>query len=208
MTWEDKATCYVAKENFKNSSDTSSKLYTFTGSNDQKQNVTAIYFEQSPTVDFIPNEIFENFPNLNSIAIYKSKIPIIKNNLFRNEKFENILELVLKEDKIKLIENNAFAKLKSLLTLDLTSNKIRSINKEIFAHNLDLEEIILNENSVKLIHPEAFRNQKHGILAVQMSNGKQCFDDGSANITKDLRPCYDNWNKAYEIVDEGECKIE
>jgi Leucine-rich repeat (LRR) protein len=178
--------------------------YKFSGSEDQKGKATAVYFELSLKVDFVPFEIFENFPKLNSIAFTKSEISMITKKLFVGQNFEQIKEIRLNEDKIRFIENKAFVDLKNLEEIDLTSNKIRSINKETFAHNEKLVEVILTGNEIKLIHPEAFINQKNGVLVIMFGN--QCFADEAFDVIEDLEPCYDNWKKAYAIMKEGKEK--
>jgi Leucine-rich repeat (LRR) protein len=159
-----------------------------------------VYFEGSLSVDFVPFEIFENFPKLDAIAFTKSEIPMIRNNLFAGKNFEQIKELRLNEDKIRFIETGAFVDLKNLEKIDLTNNKIRSINKETFAHNEKLREVIFTGNEIKLIHPDAFLNQ-NGVHVIMF--GDQCFDDEAFDVVEDLKPCYDNWNKAYGIIEEG-----
>jgi Leucine-rich repeat (LRR) protein len=199
VDWEKKTTCFVSQQSFEMPNIDSLILYKISVNNDQKIKTTAVYFESSFTVDFVPFEIFENFQILDSIAFTKCGIPMITNKLFGGQNFEQIKELRLNEDKIRLIENKAFADLKNLKKIDLTNNKIRSINKETFAHNEKLEEIILTGNEIKLIHPEAFSNQKD--VFVTMFKNK-CFD-GQVLMRNNLEICYENWNKAYAIMKEG-----
>jgi Leucine-rich repeat (LRR) protein len=191
----------VTEQSFKKPNNDSIISYRFSGSEDQKGKATAVYFEFSLTVDFVPFEIFDNFPKLDAIAFTKSEIPMIRNKLFSDRNFEQIKELRLNEDKIRFIENKAFKNLKNLERIDLTNNKIRSINKETFAHNKKLNETILTGNEIKLIHPEAFFNQKNGVYVEMFGN--QCFGDEAFDVIKYLKPCYDNWKKAYEIFEEG-----
>jgi Leucine-rich repeat (LRR) protein len=200
VDWDQKTTCFVTEERFKMPNNDSIISYKFSGTEDKKENATAVYFELSLTVNFVPFEIFENFPKLDSIAFTKSEIPMIKSNLFGGQNFEQIKELRLNEDKIRVIENGAFVDLKNLEKIDLTNNKIRSINKETFAQNKKLREAILTGNEIKLIHPKAFLNQKY-VFVVMFGN--KCFGDETFNIAEDLKHCYNNWNKAYEIIEEG-----
>jgi Leucine-rich repeat (LRR) protein len=200
VNWDQKTTCFVTEQSFKISNDRITS-YKFSGTEGQKGNVTAVYFEFSLTVNFVPYEIFENFPKLDSIAFTKSEIPMIKNKLFGGQNFEQIKELRLNDDKIRFIETRAFGDLKNLEKIDLTNNKIRSINKETFAHNKELRIAILTGNEIKLIHPETFINKKYGVYVVMFGN--QCFDDEAFDVREDLKPCYDNWKKAYELFEEG-----
>jgi Leucine-rich repeat (LRR) protein len=200
VDWDQKTSCFVTQENFEMPNNDSIISYRFSGTEDQKEKATAVYFELSLTVDFVPFEIFENFRKLDSIALQKCEILMIKNNLFTGQIFEQIKELRLNEDKIRFIETKAFVDFKNLEKIDLTNNKIRSINKETFAQNKKLKKAILTGNEIKLIHPEAFLNQK-GVHVVMFGN--QCFTDEAFNVREDLKTCYDNWNGAYEIIEEG-----
>jgi hypothetical protein len=175
--------------------------YRLSGSEDQKEKATAVYFEFSLTVNFVPFEIFDSFPKLDAIAFTKSEIPMIKNNLFSGQNFQQIKEIRLNEDKIRFIETGAFVDLKNLEIIDLTNNKIRSISKETFAHNEKLMVTILTGNEIKLIHPEAFFKQRRGVYVVMF--GTQCFTDEAFNVKEDLKPCYENWKKAYKLFEAG-----
>ncbi len=200
VKWDRKTTCFVTEQSFKIKND-SIISYRFSGTGDQKEQATAVYFELCSKVDFVPFEMFETFPKLDSIGFTKSEIPMIRNNLVAGQNFEQIKELRLNEDKIRFIENGAFADLKYLEKIDLTNNKIRSINKETFAQNKKLRVVILTGNEIKLIHPEAFLNQINGVYVVMFGN--QCFGDEVFNVKRGLKPCYDNWKKAYDIIEEG-----
>jgi Leucine-rich repeat (LRR) protein len=200
VEWDRKTTCFITLESFKVANNDSIISYRFSGATDTKEKATAVYFEFSPTIDFVPFEIFENFPKLNSIAFQKSEIPMVKINLFGGQNFEQIKDLRLSEDKIRLIENGALVDLKYLTKIDLTNNKVRSTSKETFAYNKKLSEAIFTGNEIKLIHPNAFLNQ-NGVHIVMFGN--QCFGDEVFNVKEDLKSCYDNWKKAYEIIEEG-----
>jgi Leucine-rich repeat (LRR) protein len=199
VKWDQKTTCFVTQESLMTIND-SIISYRFSDTEGQEEKATAVYFEGSSSVDFVPFEMFENFPKLDSIGFTKSEIQMIRNKLFGGQDFEQIKELRLNEDKIRFIETRAFVDLKKLEKIDLTNNKIRSINKETFAHNEKLREAILTGNKIKLIHPDAFLNQ-NGVFVVMFGN--QCFDDEAFDVDEDLKPCYDNWNKAYGIIEEG-----
>ncbi len=201
VKWDQKTTCFVTEHSLKMPNNDSIIQYRFSGTEDQKEEATAVYFEGSLSVDFVPFEMFENFPKLDAIAFQKSEIPMITNKLFGGQNFKQIKELRLNDDKIRFIENKAFVDLKKLEKIDLTSNKIRSINKETFAQNKKLREVIFTGNEIKLIHPEAFLNQINGVHVVMFGN--ECFDDEAFDVVEDLKPCYDNWTNAYKIVEEG-----
>jgi Leucine-rich repeat (LRR) protein len=203
VKWDGRTTCFVTEQSFKISNDRITS-YKFSGSEVQKEAARAVYFEGSSSVDFVPFEMFENFPKLDSIALQKCEIPMIKNNLFGDQNFEQIKDLRLNGDKIRFIDTGAFGDLKTLEKIDLSNNKLRSINKETFAHNKELSKVILTGNEIKLIHPEAFFNQ-NGVHVVMFRN--PCFNDEAFNVREDLETCYKNWNKAYEIIEEGKINL-
>jgi hypothetical protein len=33
--------------------------------------------------------------------------------------------------------------------------------------------------------------------------GNQCFGNEAFDVIEDLKPCHDNWKKAYELFEEG-----
>jgi hypothetical protein len=47
------------------------KKYTFTGSNSEKNGTTENEFIFSPSISFIPSEIFAEFPNINYNLVVK-----------------------------------------------------------------------------------------------------------------------------------------
>jgi hypothetical protein len=125
----------VSRANF--SSSPVSKSFAFTGSNFDKNNATAVWFALSPSIDFIPLEIFNEFPNLNGILISRSNLPILKEELFTDQ-FKIIQFLDLQYNKITQIESDVFTFLPNLKWIYLGQNKIVNLN--------NLFEVWLNQN--------------------------------------------------------------
>jgi hypothetical protein len=73
--------------------------FRITGSTEDKNNTTVVYFDSSPSIDFIPLEIFTEFPNINGIIISDSNIPILKEGFFTKD-FQDIQYLNLGSNKI------------------------------------------------------------------------------------------------------------
>jgi hypothetical protein len=61
------------------------RTFTFNCSNEEKLKTLAICFVCCCDIDFIPLEIFQEFPNLKLIFIRLSNLPVIKVNLFTEE---------------------------------------------------------------------------------------------------------------------------
>jgi Leucine-rich repeat (LRR) protein len=129
----------------------------FSGSNEQKLETTKIKFNFNERIDFIPLDIFREFPNFNGIAIWNSDLSFSIINLFTKE-FNQIKYLDLYNNKIQKIGENTFSELKDLKWICLSYNKIEFIKDEIFKNNLKLEYIDLNENPIKMINSKLFTN--------------------------------------------------
>jgi Leucine-rich repeat (LRR) protein len=131
--------------------------FTFDGTEEEKKSVIKFSFEQIPNLDYIPEEIFTEFPNLNKIEITSSKLPILKENLF-DEKCEKIEVLWLWNNEIKIIKRKAFFHLKNLVEISLAGNKIQSLSENIFEANSKLEVVDLEENQIKALNPVMFKH--------------------------------------------------
>jgi hypothetical protein len=90
-----------------------SEKHTFVGTPTQKSETTAFWIHRSVQVDFVPVDIFSQFPNLNGLGINKCNLPILKSSLFKPE-FQKIQYLSLKSNRIQSIEPNAFQYLNKL----------------------------------------------------------------------------------------------
>jgi hypothetical protein len=173
------------------------EFFTFTGLKSEKTEATAISFHSSLTIEFIPLQIFKEFPNINGIFIWTSNIPTLKRNLFP-EDFEVILYLFLKENKIKNIEKDSLSNLLKLKWIDLSKNQIESLKENIFNNNIELEYINLNSNKIKMLNPQLFTDLKN-IKFIDFS-GNICvdsifqnFDFNLLEMSEKLLTCYTNY---------------
>jgi Leucine-rich repeat (LRR) protein len=111
--------------------------------------------EYTNQVDFVPPEIFQEFPSLTGLGIQHYKIPVLKNGFFSSE-FQNLEYLYLGGTEIAEIESGAFKELVNLKWLKLWGNTIEAINLPIFKSNLKLIYISLNSNEISKLNPMIF----------------------------------------------------
>jgi Leucine-rich repeat (LRR) protein len=193
---------------------TVSEKFTFSGTQDQKETATEIYFSQSGRVAHVPQNLREEFPKLTNLSITRSEIPIVKNNLL-GPQLSWIEELVLGNNKIQIVEGQAFKHLHNLVVIDLSNNQIRSLGAGFFQNNLKLKEIRIGINKIKMISPETFQhlNQLTHINLVR----NDCVDKefgcwrcdtkiDHAELNRDLQACYENHKKSSDLLNEGENK--
>jgi Leucine-rich repeat (LRR) protein len=203
--------CRVSKADF--SIKTIGENFNFAGSRNEKRKTGAIQFWHSPKLAHIPQNIFQEYPNLVEFGFYSSIIPILKKNLFRPE-FHQTQELYLPDNGIKIIEKNAFAHLPNLVLIDLSGNQIQSLNGELFAINLNLNRIDLRKNRVRMIEPQ-FMNKFNQFRAVELE-GNECINRnfgcslcskiGSTELNRDpeLMHCFENYQNNLNMLNEGE----
>jgi Leucine-rich repeat (LRR) protein len=207
ITWKNKKSCLVNNTELRTNT-----IYDISNPDDEASKISAVYFQSSPFVETIPSVIIKDFPNLDSIAIHDSKIPILKVGLFTNS-FKKIEEIRLTENGIQQIEDEAFHELENLRKIDLSFNKIKSINKELFSQNPNLEVINLGENKIFMIQRDSFKQQVK--LDELILAGNNCSDTnfGSglagrskvSRINNRLKKCYSNY--AEQETKLNECKF-
>jgi hypothetical protein len=130
--------CRVDNQNFPLSD--KNKIFSFSGSASQKKETTVVFFQLSPSLEFIPLQIFNEFPNLNGILIERSNIPILKKGFF-TKKFKTIQYLDLYYNKMQQIEQEAFINLPELKWINLGWNQIESMKINLFKNNIKLEYV-------------------------------------------------------------------
>jgi hypothetical protein len=134
-----------------------SQVHSFTGSTSQKSETTVVEFGHSPQIDFIPNEILKEFPNLNGLSFIFCNLPVVKNDLFPEE-FVVVEYLNLYVNQIASIEPFAFQNLKNLKWLSLQENKIQSLPYNLFQNNPNLFFLDFMHNEIKSISPNLLKN--------------------------------------------------
>jgi hypothetical protein len=133
----------------------STEKHTFSGTPSLKSVSTAFFIFDSPQVDFVPLEIFTEFPNLNGLGIMHCKLPTLKAHLFKPE-FERVEYLNLRANGIELIEPNAFQYLIKLKWISFYNNNLHTLSNRLFENNPDLIYIDLQYNKINSIHPSFF----------------------------------------------------
>ncbi len=84
ILWPSHPYCIMQYVDF--SSNFKSQIHSFSGSASQRSEVKVVRIENSPRVDFIPVEVFSEFPNLNGFYLYQSNLPAtIKSGFFTRD---------------------------------------------------------------------------------------------------------------------------
>jgi hypothetical protein len=168
------------------------KTFLFNGSNVQKSEVTEIYFKYCGYIDFIPLNIFREFPNLNGISILYSSLPTI-GEIFVNPEFQKLKYLSLVCSRIQNIEVDAFAEMLDLIRINLYGNEIENIQQKIFKNNLQLKYVDLNENYLKILNPKLF-NDLNNLQEIRINDSTFKSSDGSlATMNEAMKRFYDNY---------------
>jgi Leucine-rich repeat (LRR) protein len=202
------------------SKNTINDKFLFSGTQEQKENTTRIWFQRSGRVAHLPHNLVEEMPKLILLRIFFSVIPIVKNNLL-GPQFSWIEWLVLVENKIKFIEDQAFQHLLNVTIINLEGNEIHSLAAGLFEHNRKLEEVDLSRNNIKMIAPEVFQNlnQLRWVdLVLNDLKRNPCVNKIIAcsncdteiyhtELNRELQDCYDNHKKSLDWLDEGENKF-
>jgi Leucine-rich repeat (LRR) protein len=188
-------------ENADLTNDTRDSEFTFVGPEVKKRNTNGVIFFKCFDVDFIPTEIFKEFPSINNLAVTRSYIPVLRNDLFTIE-FTKIRHLYLAFNQIKTIQSDAFENLRSLRNVYLSSNEIEVMKSNIFKENSKLEKIYLDYNKIKMLNTNLFHDLKY--LAVLGFKENECAGSGNAyelkNLERELLTCYE------KCKSDEECK--
>jgi hypothetical protein len=180
----------------------------------EKEQTVWISFNGSERFVHLTQNLLKESPNLNSLRILHTKIPILRDNLF-GPKFRQIMKLHLCHNGIKMIEDEAFVHMSNLEAISLSHNEIQSLSRKVFENNLKLVWISLKGNRIKMIATEAFQNSNK--LKWIDLRGNQCVDQtvgcsGSdcdtkidhALLDRELQSCYDYYTRSLEMLNEGE----
>ncbi len=208
--WPEHQYCLVLNAKFS----VKSQDFIFSRTEEQEKQTTAVKFFNSPTINFIPSEIFQQFPSLNGLSVTQSSIPTLKNELFTSE-CENIEYLSLGYNEIVVIEPFAFKFLKKLKWIGLHGNYMRSLNDQIFAYNIRLIYVSFWLGSTEIVNRKLFSYLTDLRLLDFRKN--RCADVGLdcsslyciSEIDQRLKPCFDNCesNEKCRVASESYVKI-
>jgi Leucine-rich repeat (LRR) protein len=154
-----------------------SNIHYFSGSDSQKSKLKSLHIYYSPQIDFIPMEVFSEFPNINGLYLYQSNLSsTIRSELFTKD-FEKIEYLGVYRCEIETIDESAFKNLVNLKWIRLGANDIKSLPYLIFKANPNLLYIDINSNKIISISPDFFKS---------LSNLKFIESEGNDCIKKNL----------------------
>jgi Leucine-rich repeat (LRR) protein len=193
---------------------TVNEKFTFSATQEQKKDATAIRFVQIGRVAHVPQNLAEEFRNIAELWIEDSEIPIVKNNLF-GPQFSWIEKLHLGDNKIQIVEEQAFKHLHNLVEIYLHKNQIQSLGAKVFQNNRELKVIWLSSNKIKIIAPGTFQHLNQ--LEWVRLEGNDCVDKefgcwrycpkiDHTELNRDLHACYENHKKSSDLLNEGENK--
>jgi hypothetical protein len=138
----------------------------------QKSEAKTFQLWQSPQIEFIPTEIFTEFPNINGFSIFLSNLPVVKAGLFTAEFFK-IEFFRFYSSKIEKVEPKAFEYLPNLKWISFYRNKIQSLPDRIFEKNPKLIYIDFYSNQIKSVIPSFFFQNFNNLKLVDF-RGNQC----------------------------------
>jgi Leucine-rich repeat (LRR) protein len=189
------------------------KTFSFSGSARQKDETTVVWFSSSPSFEFIPLQIFTEFPNLNGIIIWYSHITTLKEGFFTKE-FKVIKYLYLYNSQIQQIEEEALINLPELKWIGFSDSHIKTIKTNFFKNNIKLEFISFIANKIKMMNPLFFENLNKLIIVNLRSNfcvNKEFrkSDLSLSTMNEELKFCFKNClndDECSSNVDEGTTK--
>jgi hypothetical protein len=157
--WDRHYTCEYTGAIVRNEND----ILDFSGehlSNRDNSHVWSVVFSNSQ-METIPSNIFDVFPNLDSITAIGVGMNRLSVGALRN--CDNLMGLNLAENAITRLDNGVLRNCFNLHILDFSNNKISSIGENVF-NSLPLVEIHLDHNQLADIPERLFQNMALNIL--------------------------------------------
>lgn len=96
----------------------------------------------SSAIEFIPNEIFEEFPNLNLLMIQSSRLETLQ----PTTKCSSLQYFLAPKNRVTAISSNTFINCNQLSVVDLSENEIQSIAPEFLENSTTLGRLLLTGN--------------------------------------------------------------
>ncbi len=189
---------YCSVDSLNLAAELESEKHTFSDPASHKSETKTLEFLGPSKVDFIPLDIFTEFPHLNGLIILYSNLPVLKSGFFKLQ-FQKLEYLDLQYNKIELIEPKAFEYLNKLKWVGLKGNKLQMISHNIFENNTELIYIDLSRNRINSVHPNFF--DSFSKLKFVKFEGNHCIRGNigckkclitSTDFNKNLQNCYDN----------------
>ncbi|XP_041458667.1 uncharacterized protein LOC121410563 [Lytechinus variegatus] len=105
-------------------------------------------------VQNIPTAMFRSVPQLTSLEITESDIPVLPYQIFQN--LPNLQTLILRDNGIGIIPSGTLNGLTSLRSLDLSLNALTSLNESTFGAMHSIRELFLQDNLITSVSRGAF----------------------------------------------------
>jgi hypothetical protein len=147
----------------------------FTISDANVRKILFLKFKNS-SINTIPTQIFDYFPQLRDLVIDNANIQSIDSESFKND--SSLVYLILSENKLKSIMDNTFIKLQKLSILDLKHNEIQSVNKDAFLGLNELRMLSLDYNKIKVINSRMLSPLKSLVTIGMKQNQLQTLPEG------------------------------
>ncbi len=203
--WPTHKACFVRKVDFPE--EFRSEKHSFSGSSSHKMEWKDFHIYNSEKVDFIPVEIFVEFPNLNGFLCSFCNIPIVKSGLFTVE-FQKLEYINLQASEVQSIEETAFEHLVNLKWIGFDHNLLKSLPSSIF-NSPNLIYVSFESNQITSINPGLFENLTS--LKIVEFTGNQCVDQkfgcetcsiSQSELNDSFSKCFTNYQ--HDVV----CSIE
>ncbi len=206
--WPEFQYCYVPAADFSDKS----REFIFIRTKEEEKETTVVEFWNSPVVNFIPVEMFQQFPALNGLKIHLSSLPTLKSDLFTIE-CERIEFLDLGFNDIEVIEAMALKNLTKLKWIRLEGNLMKSLNDQIFAYNNKLTYIDFGLGNIDMINKRSFFYLRD--LRYVNFEKNECANAeiscGSENCIKKihtiLSPCFEKCDSNGECRNASESRV-
>lgn len=160
---------------------------------------TAVQFIFSSIVDFLPSDVFTEFPNTNGLYLTSSTLPAITTDLF-SEHFMKLEYLNFESNNIREIQEKSLDILLNLRWIYLGWNQIETLEQNVFHLNTKLEYIALMNNRIKQIQPKFMESLQKlqeiwfgKNLCVDQNFGCPWRCSEKKMVDQLLQTCYDNY---------------
>lgn len=173
------------------------QIYQFTGSDEERATATGLHISKADEIEYIPSEIFNEFPKLNGIMMSRCDIPVLTDLLFPPN-FDRIRYLDFYKSRISTIHKRAFRHLYNLEYISLLGNRIKTLTESFFSRNHKLVSIQLQENKINMIMPSFFDKLKK--LKYINLEYNACVDYQQRNgnlktLKENMKDCIENCKK-------------
>lgn len=130
--------------------------------------VKGMFLAAGQLMNFIPQEIFSMYENLEVFVANRVFVMEIESQTFQN--CMRLTELDLAHNIIELIPNGAFSKCSQLRIINLKDNNLDQIQPDIFRNLLFLEKLNLDENYLGSEHPMVIDIKSASMQNLDLSN--------------------------------------